>query len=360
LITFVKIYRIKTVLGKRGEKMVSVFKNLVIHLRRWMKFLIILAIGLGIILFVVFSTYKPMYSVSLDGKFLGYTDNKKELQDKINEYMKKGDQSSNIAFVDIESLPEYSFCLRKKDSQVDNDKILNDIISTGVTYYKYYAILVNSEEKYYVSTFQECDNIIEQLKEKDSENIDSISYIVKYETGMQDFTEPETVVAELYVERPVIVEATPIYTDVSSSGSVITGANISYSIINLGSLSFINPISGVITSRFGVLSSIRSSYHTGLDIGSSIGTPIAAAESGVVEFSGWKSAYGQMITIDHGDGIVTYYAHCSALYKSVGEYVEQGEIIAAVGMTGNTTGPHLHIEVRKDGVAYDPIDYFDY
>ena len=339
--------------------MVSVFKNVVIHLRRWMKFLIILAIGLGIILFIVFSTYKPMYSVSLDGQFLGYTDNKKELQDKINEYMKKGDQSNNIAFVDIEDLPEYSFCLRKKDSQVDNDKIFNDIVSTGITYYKYYAIMVNSEEKYYVSTFQECDNIIEQLKQQDSDNIDSISYIVKYETGMQDFTPVDTVVAELYVEKPIIV-ATPIYTDTSSSGTVVTGANLSYSTIYLGNLNFTNPIYGIVTSRFGVASSIRSSYHTGLDIGSSIGTPIAAAESGVVEFSGWKSAYGKMITIDHGDGIVTYYAHCSELYKSAGEYVEQGEIIAAVGMTGNTTGPHLHLEVRKDGVAYDPADYFDY
>ena len=69
--------------------MVSVFKNLVIHLRRWINFLIILAIGLGIILFIVFSTYKPMYSVIVNQKVLGYTDNKKNLQDKINEYMKK-------------------------------------------------------------------------------------------------------------------------------------------------------------------------------------------------------------------------------------------------------------------------------
>ena len=69
--------------------MVSIFKNIVVQLRRWMKFLIILAIGLGIILFIVFSTYKPMYSVTVDGKFLGYTDNKKNLQDKISEYMKK-------------------------------------------------------------------------------------------------------------------------------------------------------------------------------------------------------------------------------------------------------------------------------
>lgn len=89
LITSIKKYRIAIVLGKRGGKMVGVLKNLVIHLRRWMKFLIILAIGLGIILFIVFSTYKPMYSVTVNGKFLGYTDNKRELQDKINEYMKK-------------------------------------------------------------------------------------------------------------------------------------------------------------------------------------------------------------------------------------------------------------------------------
>jgi murein DD-endopeptidase MepM/ murein hydrolase activator NlpD len=67
-----------------------------------------------------------------------------------------------------------------------------------------------------------------------------------------------------------------------------------------------------------------------------------------------------LITIDHGNGVLTYYAHCYALYKSVGEYVNQGDIIAAVGNTGNSTGPHLHIEVRVNGVAYNPINYFNY
>ena len=89
LITIIKIYRIALVQGKWGEVMVGVFKNLVVHLRRWMKFLIILAIGLGIILFIVFSTYYPMYSVTVNKEFFGYTDDKKALQDKINEYMKK-------------------------------------------------------------------------------------------------------------------------------------------------------------------------------------------------------------------------------------------------------------------------------
>lgn len=245
--------------------------------------------------------------------------------------------------------------MRKKDSKEDNNKIFEDIISTGTVYYKYYAVMVNSEEKYYVSTFQECENIIAQLKEKESENIDNISYVVKYESDLQQFTSIDTIVAELYVEKPKV----PTYSPTTVAGFVITGANISYAKIDLG-VSFINPVYGMITSRFGVLSSIRSSYHTGLDIGASTGTPIAAAAAGTIAFSGRKSAYGNLITVDHGNGVVTYYAHCNSLYKSVGEYVDQGEIIAAVGSTGNSTGPHLHIEVRVNGVAYNPIDYFDY
>lgn len=281
---------------------------------------------------------------------------KKAFKIKLANIWKSGNQSSNIAFVDIETLPEYSFCLRKKDSKTNTDEIFDKIIATGVTYYKYYAVMVNNEEKYFVSSFQDCEDIINKLKEKNSDNIDKITYTVKYEANLQSFTDNETVVANLYVEKP---KPQPIYYSTSSSGTVATGANINYNKIELG-ISFINPVGGRPTSRFGELSSIRSSYHTGLDIANPIGTPIAAAASGTIAFSGWKNAYGQMITIDHGNGIQTYYAHCSALYKSVGEYVNQGDIIAAVGMTGNVTGPHLHIEVRVNGVAYNPAHYFAY
>ena len=245
--------------------------------------------------------------------------------------------------------------MRKKGSKVDNNEIFDKIISTGVTYYKYFAIMVNSEEKYYVSTFQECENIIANLKEKNSDNIDKISYVVKYETGLQNFTDVDSVVAGLYVEKP----KKPVYSPSTKAGSVETRSNISYAKLDLG-VSFMNPVSGRITSRFGVLSSIRSSYHTGLDISGSIGTPIMAAASGTVAYSGRKSAFGNLITIDHGNGVVTYYAHCNALYKSVGEYVNQGDVIASIGMTGNTTGPHLHLEVRVNGIAHNPTDYFNY
>ena len=122
-------------------------------------------------------------------------------------------------------------------------------------------------------------------------------------------------------------------------------------------ISLIRPISGTITSRFGARSSIRSSAHTGLDISAPKGTPIKAAASGTVTFAGWKGSYGYMLVISHGNGVQTYYAHCNQLYASVGQSVSQGETVAAVGSTGNSTGPHLHLEVRINGVAYNPQNY---
>ena len=104
-------------------------------------------------------------------------------------------------------------------------------------------------------------------------------------------------------------------------------------------------------------SSIRSSAHTGLDIATSTGTPVAAAASGTVTFAGWKGSYGNLMVITHSNGVQTYYGHCSKLYVSAGTTVSQGQTIAAVGSTGNSTGPHLHLEVRVNGVAYNPQNY---
>ena len=131
---------------------------------------------------------------------------------------------------------------------------------------------------------------------------------------------------------------------------------MSNSSVSLG-VSLIKPISGTISSRFGSKSSIRGGAHTGLDIAASKGTPIKAAASGNVVFAGYKGSYGNLVVIEHSNGVQTYYGHCSALYISAGQSVSQGETIAAVGSTGNSTGPHLHLEIRVNGVAYNPQNY---
>ncbi len=121
--------------------------------------------------------------------------------------------------------------------------------------------------------------------------------------------------------------------------------------------SFINPTSGSLSSTFGARWGRR---HTGIDISAPAGTSICAADGGTVIYSDFMSGYGYLIQIDHGNGFVTYYAHCSALYAKTGDKVAQGDLIAAVGSTGNSTGNHLHFEVRIDGTPTDPLGYVNY
>ena len=113
------------------------------------------------------------------------------------------------------------------------------------------------------------------------------------------------------------------------------------------------PVNGPITSGFGWR---WGRMHEGIDIGVPCGTPIHAAASGTVIYSGWMDGYGNFVVIDHGNGLATAYGHQSAIYVSGGS-VSQGQTIGAVGSTGNSTGCHLHFEVRVNGSPVDPLGY---
>lgn len=120
---------------------------------------------------------------------------------------------------------------------------------------------------------------------------------------------------------------------------------------DLGSSQFIWPASGQMAQYF-------SWYHPGLDISNLSGGPIYAADSGTVTVAGWDgSGYGNTIVINHGNGYTTRYAHMSALYVSAGQQVSKGNVIGAMGSTGRSSGTHLHIEIRRDGVAQNPLSF---
>jgi len=121
---------------------------------------------------------------------------------------------------------------------------------------------------------------------------------------------------------------------------------------------FLTPVHGRITDRFGwrihpVWHTRR--FHNGVDIAAPIGTPIRAADKGLVIQSGWWGAFGKCIIIDHGSGWSTMYGHCSSLLVKKGDVVRQGETIGRVGSTGVSTGPHLHWSVFKNGTALNPL-----
>jgi len=114
------------------------------------------------------------------------------------------------------------------------------------------------------------------------------------------------------------------------------------------------PMCTRLTSRFGYR---WGRQHKGIDLGGNTGTPVAAAKAGVVITAGREGGYGNLVLIDHGDGIVTAYAHQSEIIVVRGQSVERGERIGSVGNTGNSTGPHLHFETRVNGSAVDPLQY---
>jgi len=114
------------------------------------------------------------------------------------------------------------------------------------------------------------------------------------------------------------------------------------------------PLSGRITSYYGYR---RSGFHSGIDINGSVGQPYYAAADGKVISAGWYGNYGRMLLIDHGNGVATRYAHSSQLLVSVGSTVKKGQTIGYVGLTGRTTGPHLHFEVIINGSTVNPLNY---
>lgn len=120
------------------------------------------------------------------------------------------------------------------------------------------------------------------------------------------------------------------------------------------------PSTGEITSPFGWRTHPVLGYqrlHAGMDFGADYGSPILAADSGVVIFAGWYGGYGNTVILDHGNGLTTLYAHSEELYVEEGQSVQRGQAIAAVGSTGLSTGPHLHFEVRRDGEPVDPAEF---
>ncbi len=170
---------------------------------------------------------------------------------------------------------------------------------------------------------------------------DGLKNVVIEKTYINGRLEQEQVVSEEVVVEPVhtVMLTGSKWREVAASGE------------------FVNPASGVLTSRFGTR---WGRMHEGIDIGAPTGTPIRAADAGVVTAARYITGYGYTVILDHGNGINTLYGHASALLVEVGQTVEKNETIARVGTSGSTTGSCLHFEVRLNGEPIDPLPYVNY
>ena len=156
-----------------------------------------------------------------------------------------------------------------------------------------------------------------------------------------------TVTKKVALSETVLSEPTTEVVAVGTKEKVTTSAT--------GTM--MRPYGGTITARFGASGSRWARKHTGIDYAGPTGDPIRAADGGKVIFAGWNGSYGKMVKISHGNGLETWYAHMSSIYVKSGQRVSKGSTIGAIGSTGNSSGPHVHFEVRKNGVAKNPANY---
>ena len=307
-----------------------------------MRLLKIVIIATIIILAIMLVKYKVVYKVTISGEEIGYVSNKNEFEKIVDEQI-LNPQDGNVAYVDIEELPTYEMIFASNKEQTNEEEVLAQIAELVQTTYKVYAVAVNGDNTVYVNTQTEAEETVEQLKEEYKEKIDEIDITVNEVYTKDVATVEETV--ELASAVEVASEEVDVVVEKQEKIKSATLDGVYFAV---------KPVSGTITSRYGANESIRDHTHKGLDIAAPYGTKIVAAAKGTVSYSGWMSGYGNLIIIEHENGIQTYYGHCSKLYASVGDEVDAGDTIAAVGSTGNSTGNHLHFEIRKNGSQINP------
>ena len=325
-------------------------KKLKYYTKEILKYFNITLIAFSFIIAMVLIKYKPMYKVSIAGKQVGYITNKEALEESVKEsILEKAEK--NVDTITIQTNPEYELKFVDKTIETKEEEIAATIEQNVDITYKYYEIALNQEAVDSVDTLEEAEDLVNQLKEENQEQELDLSIIEKYTENEEDIKTTGLEVAKKDIQTKVTQELEEIEKQKEEEERInsmpeVNGIKLAYT-----------PVSGTISSRYGVSSRIRKSSHTGLDIAATSGTPIKVIAAGTVTCASYNGSYGNLVKIDHGNGVESWYAHTSKMYVSVGQKVEAGEVIALVGSTGNSTGAHLHLEIRINGEHVNPQNY---
>lgn len=288
-----------------------------------------------------------MYKVSISGEELGYVNSKLALEESVEEDI-INDSNKNIEAVDLKEQPIYELKLVSRTENTEEDKIIEKVKEDVIITYKYYEVALNNNVVETVDTSKEAEELVSEIKSNGiAENI-NLSILEKYTSNSEEVKTNDLEVAKVNIENKVSKTIKEIEEQEAEKNAI---ADING--IKLATL----PVTGTISSRYGVSSRIRRSNHTGLDIAATTGTPIKVMADGVVTNASYSGSYGNLVKVDHGNGVETWYAHTSKMYVKKGQEVKAGDVIAAVGSTGNSTGPHLHLEIRLNGEHINPQEY---
>ena len=293
---------------------------------------------------IILIKYKPTYKITISGEELGCIENKQAFEEKLKNII-IGDKVENIDSITIKTNPEYELTLIDRSLKTDEDKIVEAIQNDLQVVYKYYEINFNQEVVDLVNTLEEAEQIVNKIKEENIGKDLKLTIVAKYTSNINEINTSNIEVAQNNVEIKVNEELKE--QERINQLPEINGIKLAYT-----------PVKGVISSRYASSESVRNyRTHGGLDIAAPTGTEIRAVSSGIVKCASYQGGYGNLVKIDHGNQVETYYGHTSKIYVTVGQKVDAGQVIALVGSTGNSTGPHLHLEIRLNGKTLNPQNY---
>ena len=319
-------------------------KKLKYYTKEIFKYFNIAIIGFGFIIAIILIKYKPIYEVSLSGKEIGYIQNKAAFKERVIENI---EENNNVDSIDMKETPEYELKFVDRNLETNENEVANKMEENLVVTYKYYEIALNNEAIEKVDTIEEAEELVNQIKEENNEEELDLIILEKFTQNQEELNTQDIELAKLDIQAKV--------------SEAITKKEEQERIDAMPDINGIKlattPITGKITSRYGVSSSIRRSRHTGLDISATKGTQIKVVADGIVTFAKYNGSYGNLVKVDHGNGVETWYAHTNKMYVKAGTEVKAGDVIAEVGSTGNSTGPHLHLEIRINGEHVNPQLY---
>lgn len=301
----------------------------------------IIGIALLIIIALILIKYKPAYKVTISGEEIGYIQNKTMIEECTAQLL--DNKEDGVAFVTLKEEPNYELSFVSGIETTDEEVVLSKIQNLVETTYVRYAIYLDNEVKGYAKTETEAQEAVENIKQEYGNKLElNLSVVTEYTENLDELMNSNVEVAKNDIDNELDKK---IKQEEKKKSSTVNGVYLA-----------VKPVTGRISSRFGATNG-RDHSHKGIDIAASTGTPIYAMADGTVTRAGWANGYGYLVVISHGNGIETYYGHCSKLHVKTGDKVEAGHHIAAVGSTGRSTGPHLHLEIRKNGTQLNPQKY---
>ena len=296
----------------------------------------------------------PPWYITANGKQVALVDSKEDARDVVKEVADhyKNDETVNIEIEEQTSTKEME--LENGDEKpeiLSVEEAVAEIASKQELTVKTTEVVTEKEPVNFEKVTEKTDDLYvgqTKVKTKGQKGLKEVTKKVTKENGK---TVKESVVTEKVIQEP---EDQVTLTGTKENPETISASTQTVA-ENKGTGQLAAPVSSLnVTSQFGPR---WGRTHLGVDLAMPTGSAISAADGGTVIFAGYSGSYGNLVKVDHGNGIVTYYAHCSVLCTSQGQTVEKGQKIAEVGSTGNSTGPHLHFEVRVNGQNVNPMGY---